>query len=97
MQHTCIACFSLVTSYTCTLLVFHWSRLGLKQYLFSIGHILHPYIACFPVIALSILSMAECIGQQHPPGSSQDKVIYYTNVNKMCTNKIKILKDASQC
>ena len=43
-----------------------------------IGHGLHQCIACFPVISLLILSPVGCTCQQHPPGLSQVKVIYYT-------------------
>ena len=70
------ACFSLVTAYFNALLV-------PMQCFFFIGNGLHSRNACSPllqvfldlVIVLLILSTAKC--QQHPPGSSQVKVIFY--------------------
>ena len=58
---------------------FLWSRLTFMQCLFFIGHGLHSCISCFLVITFLISSMAGCICQQHLLGSSQVKVIYYTN------------------
>ena len=57
------ACFSLAMVYTHVMLVVHWSQLT-------------PTHSLFPVINLLVLSTARCICEQHPPGSSQVKVIY---------------------
>ena len=57
--------FSFIMVYTHAILVPHWSLLT------------HLHITCFPVIPLSILSMARCICPLHPPGSLQVKAIYY--------------------
>ena len=54
-----------------------WSWFSPTQCLFSIGHDLHPRIACFPLVTLLILSTAGCICQLHPLGSLQVKAIYY--------------------
>ena len=58
------ACFSLAMVYTQAILVLRWSQLT-STYSF------------FTVIILLILSSAGCIYQQHPPGSSQVKLMYY--------------------
>ena len=63
------------------MLIFHWLQLVHTQCLFFIGHDSHPRIPCFPVIILLMLSTAGCICQQHPPGSSQVKVMYYNYMN----------------
>ena len=59
------ACFSLNIIYTYAGLVIHCLQLTPTHFLSL-------------VIILLILSMARCIGQKHPPGSSLVKVIYYT-------------------
>ena len=76
-SHPHDACFSLATPYIHAILVFHWPWFTPMQYLSSIGHSLHPHIACFPVIILLILSTVGCICRQHQPGSSQVKVVYH--------------------
>ena len=52
------------------MLVFYWSKLTPTHSLFFISLGLHPCNPCSPVIPLLILSMAGCICQQHPRGSS---------------------------
>ena len=75
--HQCITCFSLVTSYIHTVLVFHGFGHGSHAVLVFHWSRLTPTHSLFPVIILLILSTAGCICQQHPPGSTQVKVIYY--------------------
>ena len=80
-------CLSMAMIYTHAMLLFHCSRLISTQCSLFIGYGLHahndyfplfiPYIHAFLIsgIILLILSTGGCICQQHPPGSSQVKLI----------------------
>ena len=88
--HPCNACLSLVTAHTHMMLAFLWPQPTSTRCLPFSGHSPHPRDACLSLatpyihamlvsgIILMILPMARCICQQHPPGSLQVKVIYYT-------------------